>query len=176
MTIHRFWAGAAFALVLSACASTPDSPFSKDAEAGEEIVELAEDWKDGKAMLEDGRDDLKKAERRLKKASSDLEDARKRVTRAERDLKDAQEAVQADRLLAARTADDLQTISPDPERTQALVKAQSDARKDLKTARDRAEDAREKVSNAQRRVERARERMERGEAKMERATREYRRS
>ena len=154
---------AAAMLALSACASSPDYE-------GEEIVELADEWKDGQKRVEEGRKDLKSAEKDETKARKRLKAAEGELKDARRDLEKAREAQAADRLLIDANAG----VSPDPERSEAIARAVRKAQGAVDEAQDDVRKARRDIDRAKDRQRRAEDRIARGEREMREATKSYR--
>ncbi len=91
--IRAFPATLAGALILAACAATPepDSFGSRVAAEGGTVAAIGTQWNDGeakiakgRAMVEDGRDDVDDGERLVSKGEDRISDGRKAISRGEK--------------------------------------------------------------------------------------------
>lgn len=168
MTVKTFAAAFLAATFLTACASTPDNPFSDP--VGERMVELADNYQDAERKLEKAQDELKDAQKDERKARKKRDEAQDELKEAVRDLDDATEALNADRLLMAETGG----VSPDQKRSDKLADAVKDARKDVEDAREDIRKAGRDIDRAQDKQRKAKARMKDAQSDMDAATKAYR--
>lgn len=153
---------------LAACSTTPDVPFLSGDDFGDEIAEVAKDWRSGSDRVESGEKDIRSGKKDLAKAEKAVRKARAKAEDHEDDLRTLMKRIdEAEALSRQASASGETGVMTDGPVLKALYEDERDLRKDVdKAIRDR--------KSAEKRVRRARDLIAKGEDKVQRGRREMR--